>query len=111
MLLAMLLFAYVHARTGWHTVWILVQEVSAHGISAWTMLTRSLQATLLIGVIILTVSSGPSVPQAYVLTVIPTDLASGFRYKDGRVLPPLLLQRRGAHPDCKRQHLSSMCAH
>lgn len=52
-----------------------------------------------------------SVPQACILTVIPTDLASGFRYKDGRVLPPLLLQRRGAHPDCKRQHLSSMCAH
>jgi hypothetical protein len=29
MLLAMLLFAYVHAKTGWHTVWVLVQEVSA----------------------------------------------------------------------------------
>jgi hypothetical protein len=29
MLLAMLVFAYVHAKTGWHTVWIVVQEVSA----------------------------------------------------------------------------------
>lgn len=28
MLLAMLAFAYVHSRTGWHTVWIIVQEVS-----------------------------------------------------------------------------------
>jgi hypothetical protein len=28
MLLAMLAFAYVHARTGWHTVWIVVQQVS-----------------------------------------------------------------------------------
>ncbi|KAJ9117379.1 hypothetical protein QFC24_006473 [Naganishia onofrii] len=26
MLLAMLAFAYVHARTGWHTTWIVVQE-------------------------------------------------------------------------------------
>ncbi|KAJ9091483.1 hypothetical protein QFC20_007623 [Naganishia adeliensis] len=38
MLLAMLLFAYVHAKTGWHTVWIVAQET-----------------TLLIGVIILTI--------------------------------------------------------
>ncbi|KAJ9114058.1 hypothetical protein QFC22_005878 [Naganishia vaughanmartiniae] len=38
MLLAMLGFAYVHARTGWHTTWIVVQET-----------------TLLIGVIILTI--------------------------------------------------------
>ncbi|KAJ9112857.1 hypothetical protein QFC19_000412 [Naganishia cerealis] len=38
MLLAMLGFAYVHARTGWHTTWIVVQET-----------------TLLIGAIILTI--------------------------------------------------------
>ena len=27
MLLAMLAFAYVHSRTGWHTTWVVVQEV------------------------------------------------------------------------------------
>ena len=27
MLVAMLIFAYLHSVTGWHTTWILVQEV------------------------------------------------------------------------------------
>lgn len=27
MLVAMLIFAYLHSVTGWHTTWVLVQEV------------------------------------------------------------------------------------
>ncbi|GHJ89178.1 hypothetical protein NliqN6_5580 [Naganishia liquefaciens] len=70
MLLAMLAFAYVHSRTGWHTTWVVVQET-----------------TLLIGVIILTIW-----PQAFA-----TKMVAFFLLFCSNAVGPILIAWMSAH--------------
>ena len=97
MLVAMLVFAYLHSVTGWHTTWVLVQEVS-EGMSACFCAsadgeTDLIQMTLLIGLVILVVSwiSSREIPgrEANNSRVFE-DMAPSICDQNGGVLPPVL---------------------